>query len=214
MPGDWILVVDDHPLFAAAVTDIVTQLAPETGVEIADSVAAARALVTRLGAPRLALLDLNLPDSPASRSLEALGAMADGAPVVVISAHDDPLRVRQAMAAGAVGFILPSWRKEAAYWKAISRAPISILEKQRLGREELAWGARSWRARRRGRRDHRPRNVGSLSLRTNPSLCQRTVLFSSAPELSPEVAQLLQLLEKTWVSVGLRHPLRSLPGRL
>ena len=67
MPGDWILVVDDHPLFAAAVSDIVTQLAPETGVEIADSVAAARALVTRLGAPRLALLDLNLPDSPASR---------------------------------------------------------------------------------------------------------------------------------------------------
>ncbi|MCK5771071.1 response regulator transcription factor [Algiphilus sp.] len=112
MPGDWILVVDDHPLFAAAVSDIVTQLAPETGVEIADSVAAARALVTRLGAPRLALLDLNLPDSPASRSLEALGAMADGAPVVVISAHDDPLRVRQAMAAGAVGFISKSQRPQ------------------------------------------------------------------------------------------------------
>lgn len=112
MPGDWILVVDDHPLFAAAVTDIVTQLAPETGVEVAGSVAMARALVARLGAPRLALIDLNLPDSPASRSLEALGAMADGAPVVVISAHDDPLRVRQAMAAGATGFISKSQRPQ------------------------------------------------------------------------------------------------------
>lgn len=105
-----ILVVDDHPLFAAAVSDILRELDPDAGVHTVASLAAARVFLSDRGMPALVFLDLNLPDSPASQSLREYSTLFEGAQVVVFSGMDDDLRVRQALAGGAIGFISKALR--------------------------------------------------------------------------------------------------------
>lgn len=110
MTAPTILLVDDHPLFASAVADIVASLYPQHRVVVCDSFGTACAQVQREGPPQIVFLDLTLPDSPASHSLRRAREAFAPAPVVILSAHDDPARVRQALASGAAGFISKSLR--------------------------------------------------------------------------------------------------------
>lgn len=110
MSGEQVLVVDDHPLFASAVVDILTGLNETAQIHTVSSFTAARDYVRDQGVPKLVLLDLNLPDSPASQSLKNYAEVFAGAQVVVFSGMDDDVRVRQALAGGAIGFISKAQR--------------------------------------------------------------------------------------------------------
>ncbi len=107
-----ILLVDDHPLFVEALRQVLAELRPRVRIQTAGTLAAARRILDLPPAPSLVLLDLNLPDSPGSQTLRRLPEFFAGIPVVVLSSLDDPQRVRQALAAGARGFISKSERPE------------------------------------------------------------------------------------------------------
>lgn len=105
-----VLLVDDHPLFSAAVADIIVTLAPTSQVRVVDSFASAEGSLKVHGAPDLVFLDLSLPDSPASLSMSRAVGVFSPAKVVILSAYDDDARIRQAYAQGAHGFISKSLR--------------------------------------------------------------------------------------------------------
>jgi len=99
--GTRIVVCDDHPMFRGG---LVAALAEEDDVELVGE-AGSLAELDRLLDSRttdLLLLDIELPDGAATGSIAALAARTG---VVVISAHDDPTLVRQALQAGALGWI-------------------------------------------------------------------------------------------------------------
>jgi len=96
-----IIVCDDHPMFRGG---LVAALAEEGDLELvgeAGSLAELRGRLAEVDAD-LVLLDIELPDGPATT---AIGEVAAQAGVVVISAHDDPALVREALQAGAIGFV-------------------------------------------------------------------------------------------------------------
>lgn len=107
-----ILIVDDHPLFVAALRQVIGEIAPGCETWSAGSLASARRLMQDRGDPQLVLLDLNLPDSPGSQTLRQLREVFSSLPVVVVSSLDDPHRRQQAAGAGAVAFISKSERPE------------------------------------------------------------------------------------------------------
>jgi RNA polymerase sigma factor (sigma-70 family) len=98
-----IIVCDDHPMFRGG---LVAALAEERDIELAGeagSLAELRQLLdATTTATDLILLDIELPDGTATG---AIGELAARAGVVVISAHDDPVLVRHALQAGALGYI-------------------------------------------------------------------------------------------------------------
>lgn len=100
-----ILIVDDHPLFSDALACIVQNLVPGAQVLLASNLKSAQHQQAEHGEPDWVFLDLNLPDSAAQSSLQHVSGTFGGAKVMVCSAHDDPLRVEQALSLGAVGFI-------------------------------------------------------------------------------------------------------------
>ena len=96
-----IIVCDDHPMFRGG---LVAALAEERDVELAGeagSLAELRRLLEGTTTD-LILLDIELPDGTTTGSIGELAARAG---VVVISAHDDPVLVRHALQAGALGYI-------------------------------------------------------------------------------------------------------------
>lgn len=105
-----VLLVDDHPLFSSAVADIVATLAPEAQVRTVDSFHAAQDTLSSGDIPDIVFLDLSLPDSPASLSLARAVQTFNPAQVVILSAHDDEARIRQARSQGAAGYISKALR--------------------------------------------------------------------------------------------------------
>jgi DNA-binding NarL/FixJ family response regulator len=100
-----VLVVDDHPLFTAGVTALLSSVADtEVVATAADGEAAVReATLTR---PDVVLMDLNLPGTS---GLEATRRIAKASPqsvVLVLSMLDDDESVLAAMRAGARGYVL------------------------------------------------------------------------------------------------------------
>jgi len=99
-----ILIVDDHPVFAAGFAHMARRLRPGWSLDMAATAAQALARLRQCAA-QLALVDIGLPDDD---GFGLLGCIADGwpgLPVVLISGRDDgAVRVR-ARASGAAGFI-------------------------------------------------------------------------------------------------------------
>lgn len=101
---DRIVVADDHPLFRAALRSAVDKAAPGAVVEECASLADARAALA--GDPvDLLLLDLKLSDSEGMAGLSAIRAEYPAVPVAVVSASEESVVVRRALALGASGFI-------------------------------------------------------------------------------------------------------------
>jgi DNA-binding NarL/FixJ family response regulator len=100
-----LLIVDDHPLFRAALRHAVSQCAP--GIEVAEApdLATAHADLETHPETDLVSLDLHMPGVSGLAGLVALRCRHPAVAVVVVSAHDDPAVVRRALAHGAQGFI-------------------------------------------------------------------------------------------------------------
>jgi len=100
-----VLIVDDHTLVRAGLARLVQGFSGCEVVAEARDCAQAVAAVSQYH-PDLVLLDLSLPDHS---GLEALRLMLNDAPhtrVVMMSMHDDPQHVREALDRGAAGFVV------------------------------------------------------------------------------------------------------------
>jgi DNA-binding NarL/FixJ family response regulator len=104
-----ILIVDDHPLFRAALRGAVAAACTTCEFFEADSVAGLYDALELHPHLDLLLLDLNLPGAYGFCTLAHLRGAHPELPVVVVSAMDDPGTVRQALAFGAQEFISKSW---------------------------------------------------------------------------------------------------------
>jgi DNA-binding NarL/FixJ family response regulator len=100
-----VAVVDDHHLVREG---LLLVLGSESGIEIAGEAAdwrSALELVERVR-PDVMLLDITLPDADAPSRLRELHALQPDVRVVILTMHTDPETVRQALAAGASGYLV------------------------------------------------------------------------------------------------------------
>jgi DNA-binding NarL/FixJ family response regulator len=102
------LIVDDHPLYRAALKGAVETACNGSRVLEADSVAGLLDLLDQHPGSDLLLLDLNLPGAYGYSALAHLRGSHPELPVIVVSAMDDSRTIRRALAFGAQGFVSKS----------------------------------------------------------------------------------------------------------
>jgi DNA-binding NarL/FixJ family response regulator len=100
-----LIIADDHPLFRGALREAVSNLFAEVEIAEAGSFEDVSALLERGGDVDLILLDLAMPGVRGFSGLMYLRAQYPSAPIVVVSANDDPAVIRRCMDFGASGFI-------------------------------------------------------------------------------------------------------------
>ncbi|MCO5066022.1 MAG: response regulator transcription factor [Rhizobiaceae bacterium] len=104
------LIIDDHPLFRDALHGAVRVAYPD--VETVEAKSISEALdVLAAGSFDLCLLDLNMPDVQGFEGLLQLRTRHPSLPVVVVSGHEEPRIISEALSYGAAGFIPKSVRK-------------------------------------------------------------------------------------------------------
>lgn len=100
-----ILIVDDHAILRSGLRLLIDaqptlNVVGEAGSG-ADAVAQARALQ-----PDLILLDLSMPDGDGLSIIATLRTVAPQARILILTMHDDTSHLRQALDAGASGYVL------------------------------------------------------------------------------------------------------------
>ena len=115
---DRVLIVDDHSLVRDGLRSIFDDAFPTCEILEADSLEAALRTLDENGDVDLVLLDLNIPDVSPLSGLEALRDRFPATPVVMVSGVTDRNVVRDALAAGAAGFV-PKSLKRAAIVEAL-----------------------------------------------------------------------------------------------
>lgn len=100
-----ILILDDHPLFAEAMRQVLLRLGNHVFVQLADSVGRALVLIDAGKTYDLILLDLKLPGLDGFAFMRVLQERLVTSPLIVVSASEDGAKIRQALAAGAMGYI-------------------------------------------------------------------------------------------------------------
>lgn len=100
-----VLIVEDHPLFRAALAQAVARCL--RGAEIAEATTLAEAEHDLAQHPETELLtlDLGLPDGDGLAALAALRGQFPAVACVVVSARSEPALIRRALAHGAQAFI-------------------------------------------------------------------------------------------------------------
>jgi len=106
-----ILVVDDHPLFREALHSAIVAEFPDAGIVEAASVEMALGVLQSGREFDLVLLDLTMPGTRGFEGLQTLRTFAPKLPIVIVSAHEDPATIHEAMMSGASGYISKSIRK-------------------------------------------------------------------------------------------------------
>ncbi|RKR06639.1 LuxR family two component transcriptional regulator [Kushneria sinocarnis] len=99
------IVADDHPLFRAALTQSLRQVAANAEIVEADTMEATLDAVTRHPDVDLILLDLRMPGAHGFSGLIQLRGQMPDIPVAVISGSEEVHVVRRAIDYGASGFI-------------------------------------------------------------------------------------------------------------
>lgn len=100
-----VLIIDDHPLFRAGVSAILAGLSDLVCVRECESCEQAMDYLSHETAPSLILLDLQLPGIDGLSGLDSLKGAAPSIPIVILSANEDNAIMRQAITAGARGYI-------------------------------------------------------------------------------------------------------------
>jgi len=103
-----IIIVDDHPLFRAALRQTLSSGDPSIQVEEAGDLAALGAALENDRDCDLVLLDLNVPGARGFSGLLLLRAQYPEIPVMIISAVEDAGVVRSALDLGAAGYLRKS----------------------------------------------------------------------------------------------------------
>lgn len=104
-PLESVLIVDDHALIRDGLRAILLSSFPACTIAEAGSFAEALGQLETAPDPDIVLLDLNIPDASRFSALEQLRADFPSLPVVMVSGSYDRVTVRDALAAGAAGFL-------------------------------------------------------------------------------------------------------------
>jgi DNA-binding NarL/FixJ family response regulator len=105
------LIVDDHPLFREALQLAIQSAYPKAEIVEASSIAAARQALASEQPFDLLLLDLSMPGTRGFDGLIELRAARPKQPIRVVSAHEDPRIIHEAMTCGAAGYISKAVKK-------------------------------------------------------------------------------------------------------
>jgi DNA-binding NarL/FixJ family response regulator len=100
-----VLLVDDHALVRAGLAALLSAGGQIEVVAEAEDGAQAVELV-RSVAPDVVLMDLSMPVLDGVAATRAILAEAPGTQVLVLTSFSDRVRVREALAAGAIGYLL------------------------------------------------------------------------------------------------------------
>lgn len=100
-----IIIVDDHPLFRAALRQTLAGGDPSIVVEEAGDLAGLNAALEADRDCDLVLLDLNMPGVRGFSGLLLLRAQYPDLPVMIISAVEDGTVIRRAFELGAAGYL-------------------------------------------------------------------------------------------------------------
>ncbi len=107
-----LLIVDDHAMVRQAISALLERDAAGTRVVQARDSIEGLELAQRHDDLDAVFLDLNMPGMDGMAALRELGRVRPALPVIVLSAADDPGLVRQAFAAGALGYVPKSATSE------------------------------------------------------------------------------------------------------
>lgn len=100
-----ILILDDHPLFAEALKQIVLRLGNHVIIHLADAAHTAMAYIESGQEYDLIMVDLNLPGLDGFAFMRLLEANFVLSPVVIVSATENREEIQRALSQGALGFI-------------------------------------------------------------------------------------------------------------
>jgi DNA-binding NarL/FixJ family response regulator len=107
-----ILVVEDHPLYRQALTNLIKVSLPDVELQSTNSAEEALTALSKKSKKELAdwiiLLDLSLPGLSGLSAVHAFAEVAPSSNLVVISATDDKLQVSACIGSGAIAFISKS----------------------------------------------------------------------------------------------------------
>lgn len=105
MPGYRVVIVDDHPLFRAALKQALSGAFKGIRLDEAGTLDAVTERLDRDSDVDLVLLDLKMPGVQGLSGLMFLRAQYPAVPIAVVSASDEPHIIRRALDLGASGFI-------------------------------------------------------------------------------------------------------------
>lgn len=100
-----VLIVEDHPLFRAALAQAVVRCLNAAEVAEAATLADAERDLAEHPETELLTLDLGLPDGDGLAALVALRAQFPAVACMVVSARAEPALIRRALAHGAQAFV-------------------------------------------------------------------------------------------------------------
>lgn len=174
------LIIDDHPLFREALHSAVRMAYPDVDTVEARSIAEA---IDLLAGPKpfdLALLDLNMPGVNGFEGLLQLRTRYPRLPVVVVSGHEEPKIISEALSYGAAGFIPKSVRKS-----DLADAIRSVME-----------GA-----------IHVPENYGGVPAPDSDS-ADRAEMVQRLSKLTPQQLRVLQMLRQGLLNKQIAYELQ------
>ena len=100
-----LLIVDDHAVLREGLAALLQQIGADTTVVQARDANEAIALLGSHPDLDIVVLDLMMPGMKGLDALSEFGRTRPDLPVIVLSSSEDPLDVRKAMAAGALGYV-------------------------------------------------------------------------------------------------------------
>jgi two-component system response regulator NreC len=100
-----VVIADDH---AVVRSGLKTLLEAEPGVEVTAEARDVRTAMTLVRAqrPDVLVLDLNMPGEPSLPAIPELLEASPGTAIVVLTMQNDPAFAREALRAGALGYVL------------------------------------------------------------------------------------------------------------
>lgn len=173
------LIIDDHPLFREALHSAVRIAYPDVDTVEARSVAEALELLADPKPFDLALLDLSMPGVQGFEGLLQLRTRYPRLPVVVVSGHEEPKIISEALSYGAAGFIPKSVRKD-----ELAQAIRSVMD-----------GA-----------IYVPENYGGQTLEADGS--DRAEMLQRLAKLTPQQLRVLQMLKQGMLNKQIAYELQ------
>ncbi len=105
-----ILLADDHDLVRDTIEEFLKRLAEDLQVHHAATLPQTLDVVRKAGDLDLILLDLRMPGMNGLAGLKAVQAESGRVPIVILSGETDPETIRNALQAGAAGFVPKTMR--------------------------------------------------------------------------------------------------------